>query len=69
MVDWEDGIPVRVRLRARWVEVLNWAGPWRKTGRWWMEEPDADRYQLVTSAGAFLCEVRSDGTFLTGVYD
>ncbi len=69
MVDWEDGIPVRVRLRARWVEVLNWAGPWRRTGRWWRSEPDADRYQLVTSAGAFLCEVRSDGTFLTGVYD
>lgn len=68
-IDWEGGIPVRVRLRSRWVEVLTWAGPWRTTGRWWRAENDANRYQLVTSAGAFLCEVTSEGVFLVGVYD
>lgn len=68
-IDWDRGIPVRVRLRSRWVEVLSWAGPWRSTGRWWREEGDADRYQIVTSAGAFLCTVTSEGTFLMGVYD
>ncbi len=68
-IDWDRGIPVRVRLRSRWVEVLSWAGPWRSTGRWWQQEGDADRYQVVTSAGAFLCEVTRKGTFLMGVYD
>ncbi len=68
-VDWDRGIPVRVRLRSRWVEVISWAGPWRSTGRWWRKEGDADRYQVVTSAGAFLCEVTAKGTFLMGVYD
>jgi hypothetical protein len=28
-----------------------------------------DRYQIVTSAGAFLCEVRDGDTYLVGVYD
>ncbi len=68
-IDWDRGIPVRVRLRSRWVEVLSWSGPWRSTGRWWRAEGDADRYQVVTSAGAFLCEVTADGTYLMGVYD
>lgn len=68
-VDWDDGIPVRVRLGSRWVEVLSWAGPWRTIGRWWDGDTIADRYQLVTSAGAFLCEVRVGRTYLTGVYD
>jgi hypothetical protein len=35
-----------------------------------MGERDADRYQLVTSVGAFLCVVAEGGrTFLAGVYD
>jgi protein ImuB len=68
-VDWDEGLPVRIRLGSRWVEVVSWAGPWRKVGRWWEGEPVADRYQLVTSAGAFLCEVRQGRTYLTGVYD
>lgn len=68
-VEWEDGIPVRVRLRSRWVPIVSWAGPWRHTGRWWEGEGKRDRYQLVTSAGAFLCEVRSGHAYLIGVYD
>lgn len=69
-IEWDAGIPTRVRLRSRWVEVLSWAGPWRRTGRWWQQEPSVDRYQLVTSAGAFLCEVADGGkTYLVGVYD
>lgn len=68
-VDWDDGLPVRVRLGSRWVEVISWAGPWRKVGRWWDGEHPADRYQLVTSAGAFLCTVISGKTYMTGVYD
>jgi protein ImuB len=68
-VEWEGGLPTRVRLGSRWVEVLTWAGPWRKLGRWWEGEDPADRYQLVTSAGAFLCEVREGRSYLTGVYD
>jgi len=68
-VDWDGAVPVRVRLRARWEEVLSWAGPWRATGRWWNGEIAASRYQLVTSAGALLCEVRDGKTYLTGVYD
>lgn len=68
-VEWEDGFPTRVRLGSRWEPVLGWAGPWRRTGKWWEGEPAADRYQIVTSAGAFLCEVRQDRCWLVGVYD
>jgi len=68
-VEWDAGMPARVRLRSRWEPVLNWAGPWRKLGRWWRGESRVDRYQMVTSAGALLCEVRDGQTFLIGVYD
>lgn len=68
-VEWEAGLPISVRLGSRWEPVLSWAGPWRKVGRWWEGEPPADRYQLVTSAGAFLCEVRKSQTYLVGIYD
>jgi protein ImuB len=68
-IEWEDGFPSRVRLGSRWEPVLGWAGPWRRTGRWWDGEGAADRYQVVTSAGAFLCEVRHGRCWLVGVYD
>ncbi len=68
-VEWEAGLPTRVRLRSRWEPVLSWAGPWRRMGRWWEGEPASDRYQLVTSAGAFLCEVREGESYLVGIYD
>ncbi len=68
-VEWDGGFPVRVRLGTRWEPVLSWAGPWRRTGRWWEGEGPADRYQIVTSAGAFLCEAREGRVLLTGVYD
>lgn len=68
-VEWDDDMPVRIRLGSRWVPVLSWAGPWRYGGRWWEGETPADRYQLVTSAGAFLCEVREGSAMMTGVYD
>ncbi len=68
-VEWEEGMPVRVRLGARWEPVSSWAGPWRLTGRWWKGESPADRYQIVTSVGAFLCLVREGRTYLVGVYD
>ncbi|NNF09373.1 MAG: DNA polymerase Y family protein [Acidimicrobiia bacterium] len=68
-VEWERGHPTRVRLRSRWEPVVSWAGPWRRMGRWWEGEEAVDRYQLVTSAGAFLCEVHDGKTFLVGVYD
>jgi protein ImuB len=48
---------------------LSWSGPWRKVGSWWEGEGPADRYQIVTSAGAFLCEVREGTTWLVGIYD
>ncbi|NQV06204.1 DNA polymerase Y family protein [bacterium] len=68
-VEWDGGFPVRVRLGSRWEPVLSWAGPWRDTRRWWNGDAPADRYQVVTSAGAFLCEVREGRTWLAGVYD
>lgn len=68
-VQWEEGMPAMVRLRSRWEPVLTWSGPWRLSGRWWDGEADVDRYQIVTSAGAFLCVVTPDGVFLAGVYD
>jgi len=68
-VEWDGGFPTRVRLGSRWEPVLGWAGPWRQTGRWWEGEAAADRYQVVTSAGAFLCEVRDGRCWLVGVYD
>ncbi len=68
-VEWDGGFPTRVRLGSRWEPVLAWAGPWRRTGRWWEGEGAADRYQIVTSAGAFLCEAREGVCYLTGVYD
>jgi protein ImuB len=68
-VEWDGGFPSRVRLASRWETVLSWAGPWRNTGRWWTGEEASDRYQIVTSAGAFLCEVRAGRCRLIGVYD
>jgi protein ImuB len=68
-VSFVDGMPEQVRLRSRWVPVLSWAGPWRHVGRWWDGEGSADRYQIVTSAGAYLCEVHDGATYLLGVYD
>ncbi len=68
-ISWADGMPEQVRLKSRWVPVLSWAGPWRSVGRWWNGETPADRYQIVTSAGAYLCEVREGKTYLLGVYD
>lgn len=68
-VEWDGEMPARVRLGDRWVEVLSWAGPWRKVGRWWDGEESVDRYQIVTSAGAFLCVVSEGETYMTGVYD
>jgi protein ImuB len=68
-VEWDEGIPTRVRLGSRWVEVISWAGPWRKVGRWWDGEHPSDRYQIVTSAGAFLCAVVEGKTYMAGVYD
>ena len=68
-VEWDEGLPARVRLRSRWEPVLSWAGPWRRMGRWWEGESSGDRYQIVTSAGAFLCEVREEQTYLVGIYD
>ncbi len=68
-VEWDDGFPARVRLGSRWEAVLGWAGPWRRTGKWWDGEATVDRYQVVTSAGAFLCEVREGRCWLVGIYD
>jgi len=68
-VEWDGGIPTRVRLGSRWEPVLTWGGPWRLHGRWWRDEGASDRYQLVTSAGAFLCVYREGRTYLAGVYD
>lgn len=68
-VEWEQGTPSRVRFRGNWEPVLTWSGPWRLSGRWWSGDRDADRYQLVTSMGAFLCVVSQGRVFLAGVYD
>ncbi len=68
-VEWDTGMPVRMRRASRWEPVLSWAGPWRRLGRWWQGEGPADRYQIVTSSGALLCEVREGRTYLLGVYD
>lgn len=69
-IEWDQGMPSRVRLGSRWEPVLTWSGPWRLTGRWWAGEQDADRYQLVTSVGAFLCVVLEGGrAYVAGVYD
>lgn len=68
-VSWAGGMPEHVRLKSRWVPVLSWAGPWRSVGRWWSGDSAADRYQIVTSTGAYLCEIREGSTYLIGVYD
>jgi protein ImuB len=68
-VEWDQGMPSRVRLGSRWEPVLTWSGPWRLSGRWWVGEKDADRYQLVTSVGAFLCVVAEGRAYLAAVYD
>jgi protein ImuB len=68
-VEWDGGMPTRVRLGSRWEPVLTWSGPWRLSGRWWAGEQDADRYQIVTSVGAFLCVVAQGRAYLAGVYD
>ena len=44
-------------------------GPGAAWAGGWVGEDPADRYQLVTSVGAFLCEVRAGQAYLVGVYD
>lgn len=68
-VEWEDGMPSRIRLGSRWEPVLTWSGPWRLTGQWWNGRPDLDRYQIVTSVGAILCVVCDGKAYLAAVYD
>ena len=68
-VEWDGGMPSRVRVGSRWEPVLTWSGPWRLSGRWWLGEQSSDRYQIVTSAGAFLCVVTEGQTYVVGVYD
>lgn len=68
-VEWDGGMPVRIRLGTRWEPVLGWSGPWRMVGRWWEGEQPADRFQIVTSVGAVLCVVCEGKTYLAGVYD
>jgi protein ImuB len=68
-VEWEDGMPTRVRLGTRWEPVLTWSGPWRLSARWWLGDRHADRYQLVTSVSALLCVVSEGKAFLAGIYD
>lgn len=68
-VEWDAGMPTRVRLGSRWEPVLTWSGPWRLSGRWWAGEGDADRYQIVTSVGAFLCVISGGRAYLAAVYD
>ena len=68
-VEWDGGIPSRVRLRSRWEPVVTWAGPWRRMGHWWTEEGPSDLYQIVTSAGAMLCRVTDGRTVIVGIYD
>ncbi|MGA7096105.1 MAG: DNA polymerase Y family protein [Acidimicrobiia bacterium] len=68
-VEWDDGVPTRIRLGTRWEPVLTWSGPWRLSGRWWAGEMDVDRYQLVTSVGALLCTVSEGRAYLAGIYD
>jgi protein ImuB len=68
-VEWDDGMPSRMRLGSRWEPVLTWSGPWRLHGRWWAGDGHADRYQIVTSVGAFLCVVSEGRAYLAGVYD
>lgn len=68
-VEWDGGMPVRVRLRSRWEVVTAWAGPWSLTGRWWEGELSVERYQIVTAVTALLCEVRDGAAYMVGVYD
>ncbi len=68
-VEWDGGFPVRIRLGSCWEPVLSWAGPWRVIDHWWEGRAPADRYQIVTSVGAFLCEVVEGCCVLTGIYD
>jgi len=68
-VEWDGGMPVRVRLRNRWEMVTAWAGPWRLAGRWWEGEESVERYQVVTAVSALLCEVRDGSAFVVGLYD
>jgi protein ImuB len=68
-VEWDSGMPTRIRLGTRWEPVLTWSGPWRLSGRWWAGEGEVDRYQIVTSVGALLCVVSEGRVFLAGVYD
>lgn len=68
-VEWDGGMPTRVRLGSRWEPVLTWSGPWRLSGRWWEGKTHADRYQIVTSVGAFLCVVSEGRAYLAAIYD
>lgn len=68
-IEWDGGMPIRVRLRNRWEPVTSWAGPWQQSGKWWSGETAVDRYQVVTSVTALLCEVRAGRAYVVGIYD
>lgn len=43
-----DGLPVRVTLRGRTLEVVARSRPWRTDDRWWTPEPISRLYVRLT---------------------
>ena len=65
-----------VRGRNLGARVVTAAGPWRRCGEWWRDEPQGgfarDYYDLALSDGGvyrIFRDLRSDRWFLDGVYD
>src|SRR5690606_991228 len=67
-IEWDGGMPSRVRPGSRCGPGPPWSRPGRLTGQGWQGRPAAARYQVGTSVGAILCGVSNGRAFLTAVH-
>jgi protein ImuB len=75
----DSGVPVRISIDRRGMNggaVTTFAGPWRTSGAWWVEERskswDRDEWDVTVSDGATYRVFRerdTDAWFVEGVVD
>ena len=75
----DRGIPIRITIDRRGFQggrVENYAGPWRSSGSWWIDDAktswDRDEWDVALSDGATYRVYRerdTDAWFIEGVVD
>lgn len=69
LLETRDGRPSRVRIRGRWLPVLDVVDAWVIQGRWWSQEERRLYTRLRTHAGTFDLCYRMGRWHLEGAVD